>query len=70
MAITKAQAQTVRHFEHVTKTNADGSPVRARATGQCQVWKTRPDAFKLPVKHGLRDSFYITEANADQWRAA
>ena len=70
MAITKEQAMTITRFEHVSKTNADGSPIRARATGKCQVWKTRPEAFKLPVKHGMRDSFYITEANADQWQAA
>lgn len=47
--------------EHVT---------RVRVTGRCQTWKTRPDAFRLPVKHGLRESGAITEANAQDWHLA
>ena len=67
--ITKIQAMTVRHFTHVTLKNADGTPLRARAHGKCQTWKTRPEEFKLPVKYGLRDCFYITQDNAEQWNA-
>ena len=65
--ITKEQAMTVRMFYHVTQKNADGTPIRCRANGQCKTWKSRPFDFRLPVKHGLRDCFYLTPSNADQW---
>ena len=68
--ISKHEAMTARNFEHVTVKNADGSPLRCRANGKCQTWKTRPDEFKLPVKHGLRDFFYITGENAGEWVTA
>ena len=68
--ITKSEAQTVRNFEHVTLKGSDGKPVRCRAMGKCQVWKNRPADFKLPVKYGLYQSFYITEDNANEWTAA
>lgn len=67
--ITKDQAMTKRYFSHVTLKDSRGNPVRCRATGKCQTWKTRPDNFKLPVKYGLYMSFYITPENADQWVA-
>ncbi len=31
--------------------------------GKTQTWKTRPDAFKIPVKHGLYSYGYITQDN-------
>ena len=68
--ITKEQAMTAKHFVHVTLKNADKTPLRARANGKCQTWKTRPDEFKLPAKHGLKDTFYITNENANQWNVA
>lgn len=68
--ITKTEALTARHFEHVKNKGSDKQPVRCRAMGKCQVWKTRPNDFSLPVKHGLRNSFYITNANAHEWIVA
>lgn len=68
--ITKEIALTLtsgKILHHKTLTNADKTPTRCRVSGKCQTWKTRPDEFKLPVKHGLRDSFYITPFNADEW---
>jgi hypothetical protein len=65
--ITKHEAMTAKYFEHVTLKNNDGSAVRARANGACKTWKTRPDEFKLPVKHGLRYCFYIDNSNAHNW---
>lgn len=35
-----------------------------RANGKCQTWKTRPNEFKLPIKHGLRDYGYLHHHNA------
>jgi len=68
--VTKAQAMTARNFVHVRLKNADKTPVRCRANGTCQTWKTRPDDFKLPVKYGLKECFYITPANAGDWEVA
>ena len=68
--ITKQQATSFgyRHeLWHKDLKNSDGTPVRCRVNGQCKTWKTRPEEFRLPVKHGLRDCFYIENHNADEW---
>lgn len=65
--ITKEQAMTRREFWHLTYRNADGTPLRVRANGKCKTWKTRPEEFKLPVKHGLRDYLYIEHNSAHAW---
>ena len=66
--ITKEIAMTCpREMWHNTLKNADGTPVRLRSTGQCKTWKTRPEEFKLPVKHGLRDHFYLDATNSAEW---
>jgi len=66
--LTKAQAMTQPHtVYHKKLRNSDGTALRARSNGKCQTWKTRPAEFKLPVKHGLRDTFYITHDNARDW---
>lgn len=67
--ITKNQAMTKRYFSHVTLKDSRGNPVRCRASGKCQTWKTRPNDFKLPVKYGLYQCFYITPENAAEWSA-
>lgn len=69
--ITIEQAKTLRYREellHVTVKDSRGNPARCRVNGKCQTWKSRPGDFKLPVKHGLRNCFYITERNAHEWR--
>lgn len=43
---------------------SDKRPVRCRVNGKCKTWKTRPNDFKLPVKHGLYNCFYIEN---DEW---
>jgi hypothetical protein len=68
--ITKSIALSASRFEHVSATNADGTPVRCRAMGKCKTWKTRPADFKLPVKYGMYNSFYIDNVNASEWVAA
>ncbi len=35
-----------------------------RINGQAKVWKTKPDQFQIPLKHGLYDFGYLTESNA------
>ncbi len=69
--ITKDIAANLRggtELRHLKLKNADGiSAVRCRVNGQCKVWKTKPSEFKLPVKHGLKNCFYITPENAAEW---
>jgi len=57
--ITYEQAMTANHFEHVTLKNADGTPVRARRNGRTKTWKRSPFEFRIPVKYGLKQCFYI-----------
>ena len=45
-------------------------PINWRANGKCKTWKTRPDEFKLPIKHGLYDYGYITHENAHLFEVA
>lgn len=68
--ITKEIAMTATYrqeFHHISYLNSDGSPMRCRVNGACKTWKTRPAEFRLPVKHGLRQCFYITQDNAAEW---
>jgi len=68
--ITKEIATQLNYrneLHHKTLTNSDKTPTRCRVNGTCKTWKTRPNDFRLPVKHGLRDCFYITPENADEW---
>lgn len=68
--VTKEQAIAAgmwgQMFYHVRLRNKDGTAVRCRSIGRCKTWKTRPDDWRLPVKHGRRDSF-LTPANAADW---
>lgn len=50
--------------------NADGTPLRARVNGKLRTWKREPNYYELPMKHGLRDFFYITPESAPYWFAA
>lgn len=60
MTISKAQALRALTFTHKTETYADGKTlINIRATGKCKTWKREPKRFKLPVKYGMRDSFYL-----------
>jgi hypothetical protein len=68
--ITKEQAMALKYrteLYHRKLTRADGEPVRCRVNGKCQTWKTRPNDFRLPVKYGLKQCFYITPDNAKDW---
>lgn len=34
-----------------------------RRNGATKLWKTRPNEFRIPVKHGLYDHGYITQSD-------
>ena len=68
--ITKEQATSATYrqeFHHTTRKGSDKQPTRCRVNGRCKTWVTRPNEFRLPVKHGLYQCFYITESNAHEW---
>ena len=44
-----------------------GYPKRVRVSGKCKTWSTRQNEFRLPVKFGLYQSFYITDRNASDF---
>jgi hypothetical protein len=71
--ITKEIALNSTHrqiFHHLKLKNSDNSPVRCRVNCKCKTWVTRPDEFRLPVKYGLKDCFYLTQNNANDWQLA
>jgi hypothetical protein len=43
--------------------NADGTCVRWKVNGVVKTWKTQPERFEIPVKHGMSDYGYVTEKN-------
>ena len=53
---------------HKTKLDSRGNPLECRVSGKCKLWKTRPKAFKLPVKHGLYQCFYIDNVDYYNWK--
>ena len=67
--LTLAQAKKLTHgtvLFHRTARNADGSPCRWRVSGVPITWKRSPGRVKVPVKHGLYCSDYVTEKELDQ----
>ncbi len=65
-----AQVKKLRYRDelyHKDLKDSRGHSVRARVNGKIQLWKTRPNEFRLPMKHGLKDTFQLTQDNADQW---
>ena len=68
--ITKEQALSLRYRDLLFNQDvrdSRGGLVVCRVNGACKTWVTRPNYFRLPVKYGLRDCFYITPDNAKEW---
>lgn len=60
------------NFVHKTLKYADGKRhIQCRRNGATKLWKTRPNDFRIPVKYGLKECFYIEcingRGNFDQW---
>jgi hypothetical protein len=53
---------------HMTKTDSKNHPLIVRLNGRIQVWVTRPNEFRQPVKYGLYEYFNITHDSAYSWR--
>uniref|UniRef100_A0A6M3L671 Uncharacterized protein n=1 Tax=viral metagenome TaxID=1070528 RepID=A0A6M3L671_9ZZZZ len=50
---------------HVTRKNADGTPMKARVTS-VKTWKTRPNDVVVSVKHGLYEYIKFIGSQVDQ----
>lgn len=48
---------------HTENKNKDGSPQRWRVNGVPKTWKRSPEKVRVPMKHGLYDFDYLTEAD-------
>ena len=72
--ITKQQALTAQEF-HAEGCRRIVGPrggaqvfiTRYRRNGKTETWKTRPDDFRIPVKHGLKSCGQIHPGNAAQF---
>lgn len=58
--LTQADALTATEIHANGLFNADGTCMRYRRNGATQTWKTRPDDYRMPVKHGMRDYAQVT----------
>ena len=65
--LTKENQEGVSIFFSTVLKNADKTRLRARRNGKTKTWKTRPNEFKIPVKHGMYDYGYIDAATAKYW---
>lgn len=66
-ALTKENQEKACVFFHVSRTYAKGGALQCRRRGKTKTWKTRPEAFQIPVTYGLKYHFYINEHNAKEW---
>lgn len=68
--VTKEQALTENRFKFKISNprhKSYGEYRSCRRNGKTKTWKTRPDEFKVPVKYGLYEYFYITHENAGEF---
>lgn len=68
--ITKDNAMTANNFYHRTKLDSRKKPLSIRRNGKTQVWKTRPNEFRVPCKYGLYEYYNLTQYNAHEWYIA
>ena len=66
--INAVTAQDASVFYSRTHTYAHGNaPIQARRNGRTKYWKREPSKFRIPVKYGFYDYFYIDNSNAHEW---
>lgn len=71
MTITFSQAiqlKSCNSIHHNTLKNCDGKTCQVfKINGKVKLWKTKPYQFQIPIKRGLREYYYLTENNCDQF---
>lgn len=66
--LTPQTALTANTFYSRLHTYKDGKrPIEVRRNGATKTWKTRPGEFRIPVKYGMYEYFYITDKDAAEW---
>lgn len=67
--ITFHAALTANTFYHrrLKYKGCDARPLECRRNGKTKTWKRQPGAFRIPVKYGMYDYFYIDNRNASEW---
>jgi hypothetical protein len=66
MTLTEAKnLKSGGYIHHVTKKNADRTPMRARVTS-IKTWKRSPERIEIHYKHGMYDFGYFTESDLNQ----
>lgn len=66
--ITARTADQYNRFYHRTLSYKNSThPIEVRRNGKTKYWKREPTRFRIPVKYGLRDCFYIDNQNAHEW---
>ena len=66
MTLAQAKALTIGSMvHHISKKNADGTPMRARVTS-VKTWKRSPNRVLIGLKHGLYDYAKFDETELDQ----
>jgi hypothetical protein len=75
--VTKEQAMRCRYFHFGTCERHKGPRGGVtehiecwRGNGQCKTWKTRPNDFQLPIKHGLYTYNCIDQSNSHLFHVA
>ena len=71
MAITLAQAKRLTWndvLEHITATNADGTPMRFRVNGAVKTWKRDKYRIRVPLKRGLYETGYLVNKSSEGGR--
>ena len=49
-------------FSHISLKDSRGNPLKCRQNGKVKTWK-KSERFLIPVKHGMYETFYITNEN-------
>lgn len=66
--ITAANADQHNTFYHrKLKYKTRNEPLQCRRNGRTKFWKSRPGEFRIPVKYGMYEYFYIDHTNAHEW---
>ena len=65
--INRKNADQFEKFESKTLKKKSGDPWTCKKNGVMKTWKTRPNEFKIPVKIGMYNHFYIDQNNCDAW---
>src|SRR5690349_20041418 len=64
--ITKEQAIKITSYVY-TYVPTENKINRWKVNGVCKTWKTRPNEFRLPVKHGMYSYWYVDQYNAEHF---